>query len=46
MPDLGFAKELNAIFAASPRRRQTLLFSATFPTPSAAWPAASWPTRR
>ncbi len=30
MLDLGFAKELNAIFAALPRRRQTLLFSATF----------------
>ena len=30
MLDLGFARELNAVFAALPRRRQTLLFSATF----------------
>ncbi|MGE5492700.1 MAG: DEAD/DEAH box helicase [Actinomycetota bacterium] len=30
MLDLGFSKELNAVFAALPRRRQTLLFSATF----------------
>jgi superfamily II DNA/RNA helicase len=27
---LGFARELNALFAALPKRRQTLLFSATF----------------
>jgi superfamily II DNA/RNA helicase len=30
MLDLGFSRELNALFAALPRRRQTLLFSATF----------------
>ena len=30
MLDLGFARELNAVFAALPARRQTLLFSATF----------------
>ena len=30
MLDLGFARELAAVFAALPRRRQTLLFSATF----------------
>jgi superfamily II DNA/RNA helicase len=30
MLDLGFARELEAIFAALPKRRQTLLFSATF----------------
>ena len=30
MLDLGFSRELNAIFAALPARRQTLLFSATF----------------
>ncbi|MFC4160677.1 DEAD/DEAH box helicase [Chitinimonas lacunae] len=30
MLDLGFSRELNAVFAAVPRRRQTLLFSATF----------------
>ncbi|WP_205962861.1 DEAD/DEAH box helicase [Pararobbsia silviterrae] len=30
MLDLGFARELNAVFAAVPAQRQTLLFSATF----------------
>ncbi|HEX5392970.1 MAG TPA: DEAD/DEAH box helicase [Rhodocyclaceae bacterium] len=30
MLDLGFAKELDAVFAALPRQHQTLLFSATF----------------
>jgi ATP-dependent RNA helicase RhlE len=30
MLDLGFARELNAVFAALPQHRQTLLFSATF----------------
>ena len=30
MLDLGFARELNAVFAALPAQRQTLLFSATF----------------
>ena len=30
MLDLGFSRELNAVFAALPARRQTLLFSATF----------------
>jgi ATP-dependent RNA helicase RhlE len=30
MLDLGFSRELNAVFAALPQRRQTLLFSATF----------------
>lgn len=30
MLDLGFADELNALFALMPRKRQTLLFSATF----------------
>ena len=30
MLDLGFARELNAVFAGLPARRQTLLFSATF----------------
>ncbi|HET6718747.1 MAG TPA: helicase-related protein, partial [Rhodocyclaceae bacterium] len=33
MLDLGFAKELDAVFAALPKRRQTLLFSATFSDP-------------
>ena len=31
MLDLGFSRELAALFAALPPRRQTLLFSATFP---------------
>jgi ATP-dependent RNA helicase RhlE len=30
MLDLGFSRELNAVFAALPKHRQTLLFSATF----------------
>jgi superfamily II DNA/RNA helicase len=30
MLDLGFSRELNEVFAALPKRRQTLLFSATF----------------
>jgi len=30
MLDLGFSRELDAVFAALPKRRQTLLFSATF----------------
>ncbi|WBG65500.1 DEAD/DEAH box helicase [Pseudomonas citronellolis] len=30
MLDLGFARELEEVFAALPKRRQTLLFSATF----------------
>ena len=30
MLDLGFSRELEAVFAALPKRRQTLLFSATF----------------
>ncbi len=30
MLDLGFANELNAVFSGLPKRRQTLLFSATF----------------
>jgi superfamily II DNA/RNA helicase len=30
MLDLGFSRELNAVLAALPKRRQTLLFSATF----------------
>lgn len=30
MLDLGFSRELDELFAALPRRRQTLLFSATF----------------
>ena len=30
MLDLGFAQELEAVFAALPKQRQTLLFSATF----------------
>jgi ATP-dependent RNA helicase RhlE len=30
MLDLGFSRELDAVFAALPRTRQTLLFSATF----------------
>jgi ATP-dependent RNA helicase RhlE len=33
MLDLGFSRELDAIFAALPRQRQTLLFSATFSDP-------------
>ncbi len=33
MLDLGFARELDELFAALPRRRQTLLFSATFSEP-------------
>ncbi|ATQ77648.1 DEAD/DEAH box helicase [Massilia violaceinigra] len=30
MLDLGFSRELDAVFAALPKKRQTLLFSATF----------------
>ena len=33
MLDLGFAAELNALFSLMPRKRQTLLFSATFSGP-------------
>ncbi|MBC7575169.1 MAG: DEAD/DEAH box helicase [Herminiimonas sp.] len=33
MLDLGFARELDAVFAALPATRQTLLFSATFSEP-------------
>ncbi|MEO7496633.1 MAG: DEAD/DEAH box helicase [Massilia sp.] len=33
MLDLGFSRELDAVFAALPKRRQTLLFSATFSEP-------------
>jgi ATP-dependent RNA helicase RhlE len=33
MLDLGFSRELDAVFAALPARRQTLLFSATFSDP-------------
>jgi superfamily II DNA/RNA helicase len=33
MLDLGFAEELRSIYAALPKRRQTLLFSATFSDP-------------
>jgi ATP-dependent RNA helicase RhlE len=33
MLDLGFSRELDAIFAALPKLRQTLLFSATFSDP-------------
>ncbi len=33
MLDLGFSKELDQVFAALPRKRQTLLFSATFSDP-------------
>ncbi len=33
MLDLGFSQELNAVFAALPKKRQTLLFSATFSDP-------------
>jgi ATP-dependent RNA helicase RhlE len=33
MLDLGFSRELDAIFATLPKRRQTLLFSATFSDP-------------
>lgn len=33
MLDLGFSRELNAVFAALPKKRQTLLFSATFSEP-------------
>jgi ATP-dependent RNA helicase RhlE len=33
MLDLGFSRELDAIFAALPKQRQTLLFSATFSDP-------------
>ena len=33
MLDLGFARELDAVFAALPKKRQTLLFSATFSDP-------------
>ena len=33
MLDLGFARELDAVFAALPSRRRTLLFSATFSAP-------------
>lgn len=33
MLDLGFARELDAVFAALPKQRQTLLFSATFSEP-------------
>ncbi|HAW23752.1 MAG TPA: DEAD/DEAH box helicase, partial [Pseudomonas sp.] len=30
MLDLGFSEELEALFSALPKKRQTLLFSATF----------------
>ena len=33
MLDLGFARELDAVLAALPKKRQTLLFSATFSDP-------------
>jgi ATP-dependent RNA helicase RhlE len=33
MLDLGFSRELDAVFAALPKKRQTLLFSATFSEP-------------
>jgi ATP-dependent RNA helicase RhlE len=33
MLDLGFSRELDALFAALPKQRQTLLFSATFSDP-------------
>jgi superfamily II DNA/RNA helicase len=33
MLDLGFSRELDAVFAALPKQRQTLLFSATFSDP-------------
>jgi ATP-dependent RNA helicase RhlE len=33
MLDLGFSRELDALFALFPKRRQTLLFSATFSDP-------------
>jgi len=33
MLDLGFSKELDQVFAALPKKRQTLLFSATFSDP-------------
>jgi ATP-dependent RNA helicase RhlE len=33
MLDLGFSRELDAVFAALPKHRQTLLFSATFSDP-------------
>jgi ATP-dependent RNA helicase RhlE len=33
MLDLGFSRELDAVFAALPKTRQTLLFSATFSDP-------------
>ena len=33
MLDLGFSKELDQLFAALPKKRQTLLFSATFSDP-------------
>jgi superfamily II DNA/RNA helicase len=33
MLDLGFARELDSVMAALPKRRQTLLFSATFSDP-------------
>jgi superfamily II DNA/RNA helicase len=33
MLDLGFARELDAVMAALPKKRQTLLFSATFSDP-------------
>ncbi|MFZ3285612.1 MAG: DEAD/DEAH box helicase, partial [Telluria sp.] len=33
MLDLGFSRELDAVFAALPAKRQTLLFSATFSDP-------------
>ncbi len=33
MLDLGFAEELDALFSALPKKRQTLLFSATFSEP-------------
>jgi hypothetical protein len=33
MLDLGFSRELDQVFAALPKKRQTLLFSATFSDP-------------
>jgi ATP-dependent RNA helicase DbpA len=40
MLDMGFQEEISALIAAAPRKRQTLLFSATYPESIAAMSAA------
>jgi superfamily II DNA/RNA helicase len=41
MLDMGFLPDIRAMLALLPRKRQNLLFSATFPTRSARSPSSS-----